>query len=290
MKRDKSFTYSVPANLDFTGRRVAIIGGTGGIGRAFARAVAAKGASVTIVGRKFRDPDVTGIDFVSADLSLMTEARRIGETLPAETYDLVVFTTGIMAGPKREATAEGIERDLAISYLSRLVILRGMAGRMGSDNRRPRVFVMGFPGSGQKAVIDDLNSDRNYGRMRAHMNTVAGNEALVLDAARRYPQFDTFGLNPGFVKTDIRGNLFGGKNLLYRVMEGLAGILTKDADSYARRILPLLVAPELRGQAGRMFDDKARAIVASSWLTETSVEQVIAASAALVEERAGFAV
>lgn len=288
MKRDKSFSYTSPAKPDFTGRRVAVIGGTGGIGRAFAQAFAARGAEVTVVGRKFRDQGVSGIDFVAADLSLMTEARRIGETLPAESYDLILFTTGIMAGPQRELTPEGIERDLAISYLSRLVILRHMADRLGAGGKRPRVFVMGFPGVGQKAAIEDLNSEKSYGRMKAHMNTVAGNEALILDAAQRFPKFDTFGLNPGFVKTDIRGNLFGGKNWIYHLMEGLTGLLIKDADTYASRILPLFVAPELKGRSGMMFDDKARAIHASSWLDKASVSELINASKAVIRDRAGI--
>ncbi len=32
--------------------------------------------------------------------------------------------------------------------------------------------------------------------MPVHMNTVAGNEMLVLDAAKRYPNASIFGLNP----------------------------------------------------------------------------------------------
>lgn len=49
--------------------------------------------------------------------------------LSAETLDPVVLTTGIMAGPKREVTAEGLERDVAISYLSRVAVLREIAPR-----------------------------------------------------------------------------------------------------------------------------------------------------------------
>ncbi len=39
--------------------------------------------------------------------------------------------------------------------------------------------------------------------MKVHINTVAGNEVLVLDATGRYPQFGAFGLNPGLIKTNI---------------------------------------------------------------------------------------
>jgi NAD(P)-dependent dehydrogenase (short-subunit alcohol dehydrogenase family) len=110
---------------------VTVVGGTGGIGRALARFVAAKGADVTVVGRTFRDAGLPNLRFVEANLESMTEARRVGLELEADALDLLVLTTGIMTAPVREQTAEGLERDLAVSYLSRLAILREAAPRLG---------------------------------------------------------------------------------------------------------------------------------------------------------------
>jgi NAD(P)-dependent dehydrogenase (short-subunit alcohol dehydrogenase family) len=289
MKRDKSFTWRRvdAASLGLKGMKVAIVGGTGGIGRAFSRFLASHGASVVVVGQTFRDADMPEIEFINADLSLMREAQRVGEALPAETLDLVIFTTGIMAGPKREVTAEGIERDMAVSYLSRLVILREIAQRLGKDRpaapMKPRVFIMGFPGVGQTGKSDDLNAEKSYGRWAAHMNTVAGNEMLVLDAAKRYPNASFFGLNPGFIKSNIRSNLFGGDTLLYRFIESMTGLMASGAETYAERLMPLLVSPDLEGHSGAMFDRKGRAILPSPKLTDSSyVHAFIAASEALV--------
>ena len=74
---------------------------------------------------------------------------------------------------------------------------------------KPRVFIMGFPGSGQTGNLNDLDAEKSYGRWAVHMNTVAGNEMLVLDAAKRYPDASFFGLNPGFISTNICSNLLG---------------------------------------------------------------------------------
>ena len=168
---------------------------------------------------------------MKADLSLMRETERVAKLLPAEQLDLLLFTTGIFAAPQRQGTAEGIERDMAVSYLSRLVMLRELAPRLGSDRPsaraklRPRVFVMGFPGAGQAGRLGDLNADKSYSALTVHMNTVAGNEMLVLDAAKRYPNATFFGLNPGLIRTNIRSNLFGGDTLLYRFTEWMIGLL-----------------------------------------------------------------
>ena len=289
MKRDSSITWGrVEKNsLNLTGLNVAVIGGTGGIGRSLAQDLAKQGADVLVVGQTFRDAETKNISFLNADLSLLMDAKRVADEMPAEQLDLVVMTTGTMAGPKREVTAEGVERDLAISYLSRYVILNTIAPHLGRDRRqprlKPRVFVMGFPGSGQSANVEDLNSEKSYGRMKAHMNTVAGNEALVLDAARRFFDIDVFGLNPGFVKTGIRGNLFGSNKLLLKIIEGLSSFMTIEPEVYSTRITPMLVSPHLEGRSGAMFNNKAEAILPSKNVTDPSyLRSVVDASDRLV--------
>jgi NAD(P)-dependent dehydrogenase (short-subunit alcohol dehydrogenase family) len=289
MKRDKNFTRSRAdaARADFSRLKVAIVGGTGGIGRAFSRLLASRGASVVVVGQNFRDTDMPGIEFIKADLSLMREAQRVAHLLPAEELDLVIFTTGIMAGPTREVTPENIERDMAVSYLSRLAIVREIGPRLGKRQAagqiKPRVFIMGFPGNGQAGNLDDLNSEKSYGRWTAHMNTVAGNEALVLDGAKRYPNANFFGLNPGFIKSNIRSNLFGGKTLLYRFIEWMTGLMASSAEDYVERLAPLLLSPDLEAHSGAMFDRKGQAVLPSPKLTDSGyVAAFIAASEALV--------
>jgi NAD(P)-dependent dehydrogenase (short-subunit alcohol dehydrogenase family) len=217
----------------------------------------------------------------------MQEARRVGEALPAETLDIVVFTNGIFAAPKRQETAEGIERDMAVSYLSRLVVLREIAPRLGmaraAGGVRPRVFIMGFPGTGQAGTLTDLNAEKSYRAFPVHMNTVAGNEMLVLDAAKRYPSANFFGLNPGMIKTKIRSNFLGEGTLRYRLIEGLIGLVSPSAETYAEHLVPLLVSPDLEGRSGAMFNQKGMAILPSPKLTDAShVDAFISASEGLV--------
>ncbi|WP_233809620.1 SDR family NAD(P)-dependent oxidoreductase [Paraburkholderia sp. HP33-1] len=288
MQRDRSLTWRrVDAtDLDLTGFQVAIVGGTGGIGRALSRFLASRGARVIVVGQTFRDAEIPGIQFIKADLSLMHESQRAADLLRAETLDLVVFTTGIFAAPQRQETSEGIERDMAVSYLNRLVILRRIAPKLGTGRSapriKPRVFVMGYPGTGQIGTLADLNSESSYGAMRAHMNTVAGNETLVLDAAKRYANATFFGLNPGLIKTNIRDNLFGKNSLKSRVTEMLIGLLTPTADTYVRRIAPLLVSPDIEQRSGALFNRRGEAILPSPGLTDEYVQKFMSASEKLV--------
>jgi NAD(P)-dependent dehydrogenase (short-subunit alcohol dehydrogenase family) len=289
MRRDKSVTWHRvdPSNVDVKGWKVAVVGGTGGLGRAISRVLAARGANAIVVGQTFRDAGVRGIEFIRADLSLMREAERVGKALPAETLDLVIFTTGIFAAPNRQETAEGIERDMAVSYLSRLAILREIGPRLGkgrpATKMKPRVFIMGYPGTGQAGTLDDLNAEKSYRAMPVHMNTVAGNEMLVLDASTRYPNATFFGLNPGLIKTNIRDNFLGKDTLKSRAVERLIGLMAPSPETYAERMAPLLVSPDLERHSGTMFDRKGNAILPSPKLTDASYRSAfIAASERLV--------
>lgn len=282
------------AQLDLKDVKAAIVGGTGGLGRALAQTMASRGASVVVIGQTFRDAATRGIEFIKADLSLMSEAERVADVLPAETLDLLVFTTGIFAAPKRQETAEGIERDMAVSFLNRLVMLRRIAPRLGKDRpkaaMKPRVFIMGYPGSGQVGQLHDLNAERSYGALATHMNTVAGNEMLVLDAARRYAHATVFGLNPGLIKTSIRSNFLGANTLLFGLSEWVIGLLSPSPAAYAKHIVPLLVSPDIERHSGAMFDQRGRAIQPSAGLTESHVRAFLDASEALASRgRAGFA-
>ncbi|GBR71505.1 SDR family NAD(P)-dependent oxidoreductase [Gluconobacter kanchanaburiensis] len=285
MKRDLSLKWHNVDPGSLRGRRAIVVGGTGGVGRAVSQALAARGAQVTVVGQTFRDADIANISFVQADLSLLKDAERVARELPVEQADLLVFTTGIFAAPKRQVTAEGIERDMAVSYLNRLVMLRNLAPRLGTQridgSLHARVFIMGYPGTGQLGTPDDLNSERAYKVMAAHMNTVAGNEALVVEFAHRYPTLGVFGLNPGLIKSGIRSNLMGADSLKHRIMEWLIGKLAPTADDYAARILPLLVSPDLDQRSGAFFNRKAQAILPSEGMNEIYAKRYIAASEAL---------
>lgn len=272
--------------LDLSAKKMAIIGGTNGLGRAIAQQALTRGADVTVVGRTFRDAPAARLTFVPADLSSMSEAAHLGLELPAESYDVVLFTAGIIAAKTREETPEHVERDLAISYLSRLAVLHGLSARLGTaradDAPRPRVFVMGSPGVGTLGDPDDLNSEENYKSMVAHANTVAGNEVLVLGAKDRFPGPAFFGLGPFLIKTGIRSNFLGDGSITHKLVETAVGIFMQSPETYAKRMVPLLFTPELEGRTGLMFGHKAQPILPTHGLDKAYVDHYMSASEALL--------
>lgn len=83
-KRDKSFErVKAPLDsLDLSGKKVAVVGGTDGLGRAIALAAASRGAQVLVVGRTNRVEGVERVSFLKADLTLMAAAKPCADALP----------------------------------------------------------------------------------------------------------------------------------------------------------------------------------------------------------------
>ena len=294
-KRDDFNWQRTPLTQDaLAGKKVAVVGGTNGIGRAFAHTLAAQGAEVIVVGRTFRDEGAERISFIQADLSDMEQARRTAQELPIETLDWMIFTTGIMPGKKREENSEGIEIDLAVSYLSRFVIVRETAERLGKNRAqtevKPRVFVVGFPGTNQKGDINDLNSKGNYSLMTAHSNTVIGNEALVLDGAARYPHVNFYGLNPGLKKSNIRAGMLGEGSFFQGAAEFVIGMVTESVEDYSERIAPLFVSTGIENQSGALFNRHGDPIHPSRELADAAnLQKVIEVSEKLTSRTLGAA-
>lgn len=134
---------------------------------------------------------------------------------------------------------------------------------------------------------DNLNSEKNYRPFTAHANTVAGNEILVLGAKDRLPGPAFFGLAPGLVKTGIRSNYLGEGSLTHKLLETAIGIFAQSPETYAKRIVPILFAPELEGRTELMFNSKAQPILPTQGLDKAHVDRFMSASEALLARALG---
>jgi NAD(P)-dependent dehydrogenase (short-subunit alcohol dehydrogenase family) len=293
VKKDWSVDITGSPN-DVTGKTVLVVGGTNGLGRAIALSAAGKGAKVIVVGRKLSDDDktVTNLSFVQADLSSMNTAKEIGETIcgtDIAAVDVVVFTTGILAKKEREESTEGIEMDMAVSYLSRLVIINYLTPRL---KKAARVFIMGFPGTEQKYNLEDMNCEKKYDAFGTHFNTIVGNEALVADWSSKENGILYYGLNPGLIRTGIRDNVYSGTigSILKPIVEGMIGLLVMSAKTYGTKIVPLLFALNLDEHNGALFSQTGKPIEKAKCFTNDPdfAKKFIDVSQKLVTDKAGI--
>jgi len=99
--------------LDFTGKRVLVIGGSSGIGNGIAHGFRARGAVVTVTGTRpdcgdyleAEDSDFTGLDYRQIDLMERDAAARLAAGLIA--IDVLVLSQGTVRYGRQEFTREG---------------------------------------------------------------------------------------------------------------------------------------------------------------------------------------
>jgi NAD(P)-dependent dehydrogenase (short-subunit alcohol dehydrogenase family) len=254
-------------------RRVALVtGGTDGIGREIARGLAERGTRVIIAGR---DADKgaraerelrassgnSDVEFVRADLSLVREARRLGDEVARRwtSIDYLVLSAGIVRG-RRWVTSEGIESNFATNYLSRFALtvrllsaLRA-AGRPGSA---ARIVVIAHPGFNGTIHYDDINLTANFSMIRAFKQFHYANDLFAAELARRLvvpsarPSVTISCLHPGPTKTNIDKEMPLWMRLMVRL---LVHPLFSHAPSVpAASALKLLLADEFEGESGVLF-------------------------------------
>ena len=271
------------------------VGCTSGIGLRAAIAACEAGAFVVVVGRKrpddLLDSCMAPVEFMKADLSIMHNVQTVTERIAPYEFNTVLFTVGIVTTPERKVSVEGIEMDTAVSFLSRFYMARLLAQsktlKAPSPTRKPRLFIMGFPGHEGPPQMEDFNWENktNWQPWAAHMNGVIGNDALVEKMAKFHPSINVYGLNPGILKTDIVANFLGGKKAwLSKVQQWVVEKLCPSAEEYVNTTLRhLLVTPEIEQLSGSYFNQFGERIKGAVWLrTEGNTDKILSAAGKLV--------
>ncbi|MFO0673553.1 MAG: SDR family NAD(P)-dependent oxidoreductase [Polyangiaceae bacterium] len=148
---------------------VVITGASRGVGRTAALALAQKGASLSLVVRdRARGEDVAreiravsgagAVDVFVADLSLMSEVRRVaGEIAAAHPIiDVLVNNAGAIFG-ERGLTSEGLEQTFATNHVAYFLLTRLLLPTLEAAPRARVVVVASEAHRGARGVDwDDL--------------------------------------------------------------------------------------------------------------------------------------
>jgi NAD(P)-dependent dehydrogenase (short-subunit alcohol dehydrogenase family) len=254
-----------------TGRAALVTGGTDGIGKEVARGLARRGMYVLVVGR---DPDKgaraerelrdsTGnpaVEFLAADLSLVREANRLADEVAGRCAALqyLVHSAGIVRG-RRELTAEGVESNFAVNYLSRFVLTRRLLPLLepsGRPGAAARVVIVGGGARGG-TIHPDVNLSANFNTLRAVWQFQRANDVFTVELARRLPAADggvrvtITCLKLGPVKTNIRREFPWWMRWLVPMV--LDPFLAQTPQEAAGSALRLLTAEEFEGVTGALF-------------------------------------
>ncbi len=247
-----------------------VTGGTDGVGKEVARGLALAGHRVILVGRdagkgtrverEIRETtDNAEVWFLRADLGLVREAHRLADEIAGRWSELhyLVHSAGVVRG-RRELTAEGVESNFAINYLSRFVLtecLLPLLEATGQPGKAARIVLVS--GAAQNGAIhfDDVNLTMNFTTLRAVWQFCQANDGFTVELARRLgvddPRVTITTLKLGVVKTNIRREFPRWMQwLVPLVFDPLIALTPQEA---AKSALWLLLSEDLEGESGALF-------------------------------------
>jgi retinol dehydrogenase 14 len=248
------------------GKTVLITGGTSGIGKATAVAMAAMGANVVITGRNAERGEAAveeikgqstdaAVELILADLSLQSEVRRLAGTFLArhDRLDVLANNAGVVQS-KRTETPEGIETTLAINHLAPFLLTNLLLDRL-KESAPGRVITTSSEAQRWGSMdFGDLQSRRKYKAMSVYGMTKLANIMFTYELADRLQGTGITAncLHPGGVNTNFGLNNSGPTTLLFRAFKPFMRSPEQGADT----LIWLASSPEVEGVSGKYFSDR----------------------------------
>jgi len=237
-----------------------VTGGTDGIGRAVAMALARGGDRVLLVGRsKARGAQVLaelqelhpGVEhvFLAADLSLLSETARVADEVARRTdrLDAMVCCAGILSTVP-EWTSEDLERNFVLNYLTRYLL--APSGRV--------VLVSNAGKYGDSLDFDDLQHRQGKPGLKVAGGTQFANDLLATELAARLrgTRVEVTCVFPGVVRTGVFRNARGLPTIVRLLAPMLQRLMAITPDAAAET--PVFLAQDKRavGTGGRFYGPK----------------------------------
>jgi retinol dehydrogenase 14 len=251
---------------DMGGKSVLITGGTSGIGKAAAVALAAMDADVVIVGRnRERGEAAVGeirarshnesVELMLADLSVQAEVRGLAEEFQGrhDRLDVLVNNAGLVQS-KRTETLDGIETTLAINHLAPFLLTNLLLGRLEQSVPSRVITVSSEAQRWGKMDFEDLQSRRKYRGFPVYGMTKLANIMFTYELAERLIGTGVSAncLHPGSVGTNFGQNNRGPMALFFRTFKPFM----RSAEQGADTLVWLASSTEVDGISGKYFFDR----------------------------------
>ncbi len=212
-----------------SGKTIVITGASDGIGAAAARALAARGHEVVVVGR---DPqkaravaDEIGAEHHVADFARLDEVRSLAEALLAlhPRIDVLANNAGGVFGT-RQLTVDGHERTFQVNHLAPFLLTGLLLGRL-VESSASVIATSSLASRPATLNLDDPDLERGFESFRAYGQSKLANILVTRELHRRYHAdgVSSAAFHPGVVASnfgatsDVLWGRFYGTRLARRI-------------------------------------------------------------------------
>ena len=265
---------------NMNGKICLVTGGTNGIGKATAQALAQMGATVVIVGRDVLKTSQVAeeiraasgsntVDSLLADLSSPQEVRWLADKFKRKYSHLHVLINN--AGGffmRRQLRGNGIEMTFALNHLASFLLTNLLLDTIKASAPARIINVSSNAHTSGKIEFDNLQGKREYGP-RAYDNSKLANILFTMELARRLEGTGVTvnALHPGFVATGFAKN--NGK-VIAALVSLITPLVARSPAKGAETSIYLASSPSVEGITGKYFYD-SHVIPAAPHATDMAV-------------------
>ena len=270
--------------MNLEGKTVLVTGATNGIGKVTALELARLGARVLIVGR---DPQRgraaleeiraqtgnTKLELLLADLSLMSETRRLAREVTAITSSLDVLVNNAGAiFTTREETSEGLEKTFALNHMSYFLLTNLLLESLKASREARVVNVSSDAHRIAPVNFEDLQARNGFNSMRVYGQSKLMNVLFSNALARRLEGtgVTSNALHPGVVATGFAQGSSGVWNWVFKLLRFVPGAMVTPQQG-ARTSVYLASSDAVRGVTGLYFNN-ARPVTPSPAALEITTQ------------------
>jgi NAD(P)-dependent dehydrogenase (short-subunit alcohol dehydrogenase family) len=269
----ESTAAEVADGIDLTGRRAIVTGASSGIGVETARALAGRGAEVTLAVRNVDAGEATAADIRSTtgNDAIAVAPLELADRSSIQAFvdawsgplHILVNNAGVMAIQERTLTPEGLEMQFATNHLGHFALTTGLHGALAAAGDARVVSVSSSGHLRCPVLFDDLTfAFVGYEPFLAYGQSKTANVLFAVEATRRWAAdgITANALMPGGIATNLA------RHMDAEFMEEARrdpNIRMKSVEQGAATSVLLATSPQLEGVGGRYFEDCNEAALVS---------------------------
>lgn len=259
-----------------------ITGGTDGIGKVTATALARKGYAVVLAARnEVKAASLTteivastgnrDIDYLIADLSSLAQLHRLAETFTARypRLDVLINNAGIIM-PQRVLTEDGYEKTFQVNYLAQFYLTQLLLGELEKSTQGRVINLGSSVYRTGKFDPHNLQSERQFSTIGAYAASKLCVLLFTIELAQRLKptRITSNAVHPGIVRTPMMREAPG----LFRAISYAAMPFSRSPDKGAATSVYLADSPDAAQISGQYFTNAKVQKVKTAYNTQENRE------------------